>query len=608
MQAPSTHSNVVTDPFSAIYKARPGELPTSLSIESYHNKRVEQQEALLDQQSADHSSLASKTTEKSDHSSSNRLQNVFCPSLAGERDRGVRKRMLSNPESLLPPPPMNTSGSIRPSSKLSASTVVHDPDDVNITKDTQEEVDSKKKFQFPAETANPNAFESSFHTPPRRCGIFFSPPRSLDTLTSKRTRSENFTRSAHRLQPSEEETEATLRSESHHRFSSAFSRAIIRGDICLDLDSQDLHTIPDLEKLVEEQKTVVGHLQDKVKVMALIEKMVNPSGTSESGGVRQSLTRVKSAPSVSFAPRSTASLFLSNNQLTSSPFGQLDRICYFQGLEQLSLRSNRLTEIPEAIGKLKNLKVLNLAHNQLEFLPSSILKLTDCKLLLNGNPWLKPPLPLDSSSPLKTTLGNRTVQQFRWLSESQGVFYFSPPARTLVPIDDSLPAPLPSLLETCIRKICISKDLSGKAETLIGQDDDDDDDDDLVHDHLCPPSSSTESPHRSTELTTLLPARIQKIIKQPASYFYRCDLCTTKLVLKPGALPHPPSTQTSPHPRHAFQFRTLGLLGLLPFPQPQSQPQSHTPDQKIELDHNNFIPIRWNICSLNCCIEHLINT
>jgi hypothetical protein len=368
---------------------------------------------------------------------------------------------------------------------------------------------------------------------------------------------------------------------------------------------QDLHTIPDLEKLVEEQKTVVGHLQDKVKVTALIEKMVNPSGTSQSGEARQSLTRVKSAPLVSFAPRSTASLFLSNNQLTSSPFGQLDRICYFQGLEILSLRSNRLTEIPEEIGKLKNLKVLNLAYNQLEFLPSSILKLTNCKLLLNGNPWLKPPLPLDSSSPPKTTSGNRTVQQFRWLSESQGVFYFSPPAKILVPIDDSLPAPLPSLLETCIRKMCITKDLRGEDETLIGQDDDDDD---LDHDHLRPASSSTEFPHPSSD-TALLPARIQKIIKHPASYFFRCDLCTTKLVLKPGALPHPPSTtKTSAHPRYAFQFRTLSLLGLLPFPQPQSQPEPHTLDQKIELDHNNSIPIRWNTCSLNCCIEHLINT
>jgi hypothetical protein len=232
--APSTHSNLVTDPFSAIFKARPGELPTSLSIESYHNKRVEQQET-LDQQSADHSSLLSKPTEKSDHSSSKRVQNVFCPILAGERDRGVRKRMLSNPESLLPSPPMNTSGSIRPSSNISASTVVHDLDDANIN-DTQKDVDSKKKFQFPAETASPNPFKSSFHPPPRQCGIFFSPPRSLDTLTSKRTRSENFTTSTHRLQPSKEETEAILRSDSHHRFSSAFSRAIIGGTICLDLE------------------------------------------------------------------------------------------------------------------------------------------------------------------------------------------------------------------------------------------------------------------------------------------------------------------------------------------------------------------------------------
>ncbi|KAA1080688.1 hypothetical protein PGT21_017249 [Puccinia graminis f. sp. tritici] len=549
---PSTHSNMVIDPFSAIYKARPGELPSSLLIESNRHKRVGQQDAL-----------------ECEHPQSKRAQNVFCPSLAGESDRAVCKRMLIHPESLLPSPPMNTSASISPSSKLPASTVVHDLVDVNIN--------------------------------PHRCGIFFSPPRSLDTLTSKRTRSENFTRSAHCLQPSEGETEATLRSESRHRFFSAFCRAIIRGDFCLDLDSQNLHTIPDLEKLVEDLKTMVSHLQDKVKLMALIKKMVNPSGTSKMGGVQQSLTPVKSAPSVLFAPRSSASLFLSNNQLTSSHFGQLDLICHFQGLEHLSLRSNRLTEIPEEIGQLKNLKLLNLAFNKLKFLPSSILKLTHCKLLLNGNPRLTPPLPLDSSSSLKPTLGNRTVQQLRCLSESQGVFYFSPHTKTLVPIDDSLPAPLPSLLETCIRKMCITKDLSSKNETLIVHDDDDD----LDHNYLYPPSPSTKSPHPSTELCAVLPAQIQKIIKHPASYFYRCNLCTTKLVLKPDVLPHPPLAQTSPHPRHAFHFRNLGLHGLTPFPQ---QPQPHTPDQKIELNCNNLIPICWNICSLNCCIEHIITT
>ncbi|KAA1100651.1 hypothetical protein PGTUg99_009743 [Puccinia graminis f. sp. tritici] len=538
---PSTHSNMVINPFSAIYKARPGELPSSLSLESYCHKQVGQQDAL-----------------ECEHSHLQRAQNVFCPSLAGESNKVVQKRMLIHPESLLPSPPMITSASISPSLKLPASTVVHGLVDVNIN--------------------------------PHQCGIFFCPPSRLDTLTSQRTRFENFTTSAHCLRPSKGETEATLRSESHHRFSSAFSRAIIRGDICLDLD-QDLHTIPDLEELVEEQKTMVGHLQDKVKLMALIEKMVNPRGTSNIGGVRQSLTPVKLS----------ASLFLSNNQLTSRPFAQLGLICYFQGLEQLSLRSNRLTKIPEEIGQLKNLRLLNLAFNKLKFLPSSILKLTDCKLLLSGNPWLTPPLPLDSSSSLKPTLGNRRVQQFRWLSESQGVFYFSPHGNTLVPIDDSLPAPLPSLLETCIRKMCITKDLSSKDETLIVQDDDDH----LDHNPLYPPSSSTKSPHPSTELPAVLPTQIHKIIKHPASYFYRCNLCTTRLVLKPDVLPHPPLAQTSPHPQHAFQFRTLGLHSLTPFPQ---QPQPHTPDQKMKLNHNDLIPIRWNICSLNFCIEHLIAT
>ncbi|KAA1093060.1 hypothetical protein PGT21_023319 [Puccinia graminis f. sp. tritici] len=514
---PSTYSNLVIDPFSAICKAQTGELPSSLSIKSYRHKRVGQQDAL-----------------ECEHSQSKRAQNVFCPSLAGKRDRVVRKRVLIHQESLLPSPSIITIGSIKPSSKPSTST----------NQDTQEEVDRKNEYQF---------------TPPCHCGIFLSPPRSLDTLTSELIRSENFTRSTHCLQPSKEETEAMIRSESYRRFPSAFSRAIVGGAIYLDLDNQDLRTIPDLQKLVKE-----------------------------------------------FSPCPTSCLFLSNNQLTSSPFCQLKRICYFQGLGQLSLRSNQLTEIPEQIGQLKNLKLLNFAFNKLEFLPSLILKLTDCKLLLNGNPWLRPPLPLDSSSPPVTTLGNQTVQKFKWLSESQGFFYFSPPAKTLVPIDDSLSPPLPSLLETCIRKMCITKDLSSENETLIAHDNDHD----LDHNYLYPPSSSTKSPHPSTELAAVLPDQIQKIIKHPTSYFYRCNLCTTKLVLKPGVLPHPTLAQTSPYSRHAFHFRTLGFVGLAPFPQPQPQPQPqpHTPDQKIELNHNHLIPICWNICSLKCCIEHLITT
>ncbi|OAV95547.1 hypothetical protein PTTG_26649 [Puccinia triticina 1-1 BBBD Race 1] len=599
--APSTHSSPTTDPFAAIYKARPGELPSSLSIDSYHIKRAEHAKAT--DPSAD-LSPPSTPTQKSAQLDLKQRQNVFSPSLAGERDRGVRKRMLSNPESLLLASPSIASSSA-PSMPSTSKSMAVEVDDTMI-RDTQEEEGDPEENngRFRGEPTQSDPFAAPFSTPPRRGGIFFSPPRSLDTLTAKRTRSEDLTRTIHRVRP-KDETETMLSADSHLRFSSAFSRAVIRGDMCLDLDNQELHTIPDLTKLLEEQKAVVGRMQDKAKVTAMIEKLVNPGGMSGGGGARQPITRAKSAPLVSFSPHATASLFLSNNQLTSSAFAQLGRICYFQGLQNLSLRSNQLTELPSEIGNLRSLRVLNLAYNRLEFLPASILQLVDCKLFLNGNPWLKPPSssvpPLVAASVAPNMIMAADDRQFRWFSQSRGVFYFAPPARTLVPVDDKLPSPLPSLLEACIRKMCITKDLEGEEESLIG------DDDGLQHDLFRPssPTHDSHTPrHQAPDPAALLPVQLQKILADPGAYFYRCDLCISRLALKPGALP-----QTRPHPRHAFQFRAIDQhAGLVPLNQSQpADPHPNTPNQKIELDHNNLIPIRWNICSLNCCHEHLIN-
>ncbi|WAQ84799.1 hypothetical protein PtA15_5A372 [Puccinia triticina] len=149
-------------------------------------------------------------------------------------------------------------------------------------------------------------------------------------------------------------------------------------------------------------------------------------------------------------------------------------------------------------------------------------------------------------------------RQFQWFSQSRGVFYLSPPARTLVPVDDKLPSPLPSLLKTCIRKMCITKDLEGEEESLIG------DDDGLQHAHFSRSSSPTHDSHtprhQAPDPAALLPVQLQKILADPGAYFYRCDLCISRLALKPGALP-----QTRPHPRHAFQFRAIDQhAGLVP--------------------------------------------
>ncbi|WAQ92641.1 hypothetical protein PtA15_17A123 [Puccinia triticina] len=207
-----------------------------------------------------------------------------------------------------------------------------------------------------------------------------------------------------------------------------------------------------------------------------------------------------------------------NMCLDLDAFAQLGRICYFQGLQNLSLRSNQLTKLPSEIGNLQILRVLKLAYNRLD-----------------------PPLVATFFVPnMMMTADNR---QFQWFLQSRGVFYFALPARTLVPVNNKLTSPLPSLLETCIWKMCIIKDLKGKEESLIG------DNDGLQHPLL----------QAAPDPAALLPVQLQKILADPGAYFYCYDLCISRLALKPGALP-----QTRPHPRHAFQFidQHAGLVPL----------------------------------------------
>lgn len=63
-------------------------------------------------------------------------------------------------------------------------------------------------------------------------------------------------------------------------------------------------------------------------------------------------------------------------------------------LSILSLRGNRLTEIPAEIGHLSNLKVLNLVDNQLKHLPVSILKLDKLSALWLATNQSQPLVPL----------------------------------------------------------------------------------------------------------------------------------------------------------------------------------------------------------------------
>ncbi|WAR63527.1 hypothetical protein PtB15_17B127 [Puccinia triticina] len=71
--------------------------------------------------------------------------------------------------------------------------------DNTMIRDTQEEEGDPEEnnSRFGMEMTQPDPFAAPFSTPPRRGGIFFSPPRSLDTLTAKQTQSEDLTHTIH---------------------------------------------------------------------------------------------------------------------------------------------------------------------------------------------------------------------------------------------------------------------------------------------------------------------------------------------------------------------------------------------------------------------------
>ncbi|PLW33561.1 hypothetical protein PCASD_14096 [Puccinia coronata f. sp. avenae] len=534
-----------TDPFSAIYKAQPGQLPSTLSIESYHHHQHAdhyQGKPLVDHRLA------------SPHPSSPRLPHekyVFCPLLAGERDRVVRKRILSNPESLLPEPATLTAKAPPLALAASASIHTHHCTTPKGGKDVTSSHQHHRSSTEPAPSSSSTNVDLSLYCNTlRRGGIFFSPPRHSD---AKRIRSEHVGGSPYNTQNrTEYNSQDVMKRDSHARFSAAFSQAMVRGDACLDLDNQGLSTIPDLCQLMEEQKTSIGEHEESEKLVALISNMVEGGDTSDDSWQHHrgaAMKRAQSAPPpvVTTTTAGAASLFLSNNYLTSSLFTNLHQICYFQGLEHLSLRANQLSEIPPEIGQSQKFEA---------------------------------PYHLSSQRSLWQLGG------------------FSSPS--LSPLDDDpLHSPIPSLLEACIRKMVITRDSDEAAEKIMGCDDDGLQD--LERD-IQRPSIITESVNPSSQgEVSLLPERVQKIIADPAAYFYRCDLCETRLVLKPGSLFVGVSSAQGPppSPQHVFQFRSQNALF-------ESPPPSLAPTDNINLDHS-LIPIRWNICTLNCCVKHLIH-
>ncbi|KAK4192459.1 hypothetical protein QBC35DRAFT_424021 [Podospora australis] len=95
-------------------------------------------------------------------------------------------------------------------------------------------------------------------------------------------------------------------------------------------------------------------------------------------------------------------VFLSHNALKTVPMSLFN----VEFLTVLTLRSNCLTEIPAAIGKLQNLEELNISQNQIRFLPAELLDLTGPgkklqKLYTQPNPfwhWILRPGTFDEGS------------------------------------------------------------------------------------------------------------------------------------------------------------------------------------------------------------------
>lgn len=93
------------------------------------------------------------------------------------------------------------------------------------------------------------------------------------------------------------------------------------------------------------------------------------------------------------------SLYLSHNQLTELP----EAIASLTQLQSLRLSDNQLTELPEAIASLTQLQELNLRSNQLTELPEAIASLTQLQSLdLSSNQLTELPAAVTSLTQLQT--------------------------------------------------------------------------------------------------------------------------------------------------------------------------------------------------------------
>ncbi|KAG8679736.1 hypothetical protein FRC08_016778, partial [Ceratobasidium sp. 394] len=133
-----------------------------------------------------------------------------------------------------------------------------------------------------------------------------------------------------------------------------------------------------------------------------------------------------------------------------------------KGLTLLSLRANKLRELPPAISNIKSLRSLNVANNELTYLPAELTSLTLQTLLVDPNPFLTPPAPTPNEThsnsrvlgPLKihTRIPKLSELALRVALEPElelepskpPTLSFTPTKPTTAPRTATLPTPSPS--------------------------------------------------------------------------------------------------------------------------------------------------------------------
>lgn len=155
----------------------------------------------------------------------------------------------------------------------------------------------------------------------------------------------------------------------------------------------------------------------------------------------------------------------------------------FDNLRVLSVRHNDLTEIPPAIGRLRNLESLNVANNKLQYLPYEVLELIRfgklSYLLAEPNPWIAAQssemctatddIPVQRILPLQ----NGTIHHVQKVARGIPDYFRNDGTPIALIANGIMPSELAggsssrSLTQTALLKCCNQQDLTDLPEWLL---------------------------------------------------------------------------------------------------------------------------------------------